>query len=70
MSKPVTASLNVIVREPTDVFRGFGVTIEMTAPGAVLSSVQFSLALLSSAFYAASMMSEPDAVRLSEYAPC
>ena len=69
-SKPVIASLKVIVSVLTDVLRGSGVTSSMIAPGAVLSSDQVRVASLSSALLDASMMSESAAISVSKYVPC
>ena len=69
-SKPVTISLKLIVMVLTDELRGSGVTSLMTAPGAVLSSDQDSVAFVMSAFVAVSAIPEPLAVSVSVKVPC
>ena len=65
-SNPVTDSLKTIVIEPTDEFRGSGVTSMMLAVGLVVSVSQDSVALLPKVLPTASVIPDPLAFRVSK----
>ena len=66
ISTPVTASLKLIATTPLLVLRGSGVTSTMSAVGAVVSTVNASVALAAKALLVASVIPDPVALRVRE----